>query len=137
MIRGFPHKDKVDDSYFATIAEILVRYPRSVALKCSHPVDGVLKQAGSFLPSVGLVVDWCENATRTLRENAASESRVTAQLQAREEWESNSRKPKQDISKWITYEEHLNAAAEGRTALRPVGASEPGGYLGPASISNI
>lgn|SRR5262245_34098373 len=135
MIRGFPHKDKVDDSYFATIAEILVRYPRSVAVKCSHPVDGVLKQAGSFLPSVGLVVDWCEKATRPLRESAASESRVKAQLQARDEWESNSRKPKQeqDTSKWFTYEEHLKAAAEGRTKLRPIGAFEPGGYLGPTS----
>lgn len=131
MVRGFPHKEKVDDGYFASIAAILVRYPRSVAHKCTHPVDGVIREAGSFLPTVGVVVDWCERATTPLREIAAREARVEAQLKAREEWQANARPQPKPQGRIVNYGEFLKHCEENGLKPRPVGAFEKGGYLGP------
>ena len=50
MIAGFAHKGQADDGYITTIANVLVRYPRSVAIKCAHPIDGVVRQT-KFLPT--------------------------------------------------------------------------------------
>jgi hypothetical protein len=117
MVRGFPHKDKVDDDYFASIASILVRYPRSIAVKCTHPIEGVIREAGSFLPTAGIIVDWCEKAAAPLREEAAREARIEAQLKDREEWKASSRPAQEETRKLITYQEHLDAVARGETQM--------------------
>jgi len=85
MIAGFAHKGQADDGYLATIANILVRYPRSVAIKCAHPIDGVVRQT-KFLPTPSDVIDWCDAAALPLREAADRESRIERQLSARDEW---------------------------------------------------
>ena len=129
MIRGFPHKGQADQNYLASIAEILVRYPRSVAEKCAHPVDGVIRDSGSFLPTIGLVVEWCEKATRPLHEAAVSEARINAQLAARDEWNAKARPMPQRAT--INYEQFLKHCEETGSKPRPIGAFETGGYLGP------
>lgn len=85
MIAGFAHKGQADDGYIATIANVLVRYPRSVAIKCAHPIDGVVRQT-KFLPTPSDVIDWCEAEARPLREAVDRENRIERQLDARDEW---------------------------------------------------
>ena len=129
MLTGYAHKGQADQNYIANFANILTRYPRSVAIKCAHPIDGVVKET-QFLPTPADVIDWCEKAARPLREAAAREARIEAQLKARDEWEASAR-PQPTRAKQITYGEHLELVAKGETKLRPIGAFEPGGYLGP------
>lgn len=85
MIAGFAHKGQADDGYLATIANILVRYPRSVATRCAHPIDGVVRLT-KFLPTPSDVIDWCDAEARPLREAADRECRIERQLNARDEW---------------------------------------------------
>lgn len=128
MLTGYAHKGQADRNYIANFANILTRYPRSVAIKCAHPIDGVVKET-QFLPTPADVIEWCEKAARPLREGAAREARIDAQLKAREEWNAAARAV--PAHKEITYKEHLEMAARGETNPRPIGAFEPGGYLGP------
>lgn len=128
MLTGYAHKGQADQNYIANFANILTRYPRSVAIKCAHPIDGAVKET-QFLPTPADVIDWCEKASRPLREAAAREARIEAQLKAREEWNAAARAV--PARKEITYKEHLELAAQGKTKVRPIGAFEPGGYLGP------
>jgi hypothetical protein len=85
MIAGFAHKGQADDGYIATIANILARYPKSVALKCAHPIDGVARHT-KFLPTPSDVIDWCEAEARPLREAVDREQRIQCQLDVRDEW---------------------------------------------------
>ena len=128
MLTGYAHKGQADQNYIANFANILTRYPRPVAIKCAHPIDGVVKET-QFLPTPADVIEWCERACRPLREEAAREARIDAQLKAREEWNAAARPV--PVRKEITYKEHLELAAQGKTKVRPIGAFEPGGYLGP------
>jgi len=133
MVRGYPYQGKADKDYIGAVAEVLLRYPRKVAVACVHPIDGVARECKDFMPSAPNVIDWCERATRPLRDAVVSEARIEEQLRAREEWKPSSR-PTGEPKNWITYEQHLKAAAEGRTKPRPIGAFETGGYLGPMSL---
>ena len=85
MIAGFAHKGQADDGYITTIANVLVRYPRSIAIRCAHPIDGVVRHT-KFLPTPSDVIEWCEAESRPLREAADRENRVEQQLNARDEW---------------------------------------------------
>jgi len=136
MVRGYPYQGKADKDYIGAVAEVLLRYPRKVAVACVHPIDGVARECKDFMPSAPNVIDWCERATRPLRDAVVSEARIEEQLRAREEWRPSSR-PTAERKNWITYEQHLKAAAEGRTKPRPIGAFETGGYLGPAPLTHL
>jgi len=110
MVRGYPHQGKAGPDYIANLAEVLVRYPRKVAVACAHPIDGVAKECRDYMPNSGNVIDWCERAVRPMREALAREARIEAQLQAREKWISNSRPVKPQPNQ-ITYKEFLELAA--------------------------
>ena len=129
MLTGYAHKGQADQNYIANFANILTRYPRAVAIKCAHPIDGVVKET-QFLPTPADVIDWCEKAARPLREAAAREARIEVQLKAREEWLASARP--QPVRKEITYGEFLAHCERTGAKPRPIGAFEPGGYLGPA-----
>jgi hypothetical protein len=132
MLAGYPHKGQADQDYIANFVDMLLRYPRCIAIACAHPIDGVVKET-KFLPTPPDVIGWCEKHTTPMREAAAREARIDAQLKAREEWDASAR-PVAPRAKQITYGEHLELAAQGKTKLRPIGAFEPGGYLGPIII---
>ena len=129
MLAGYAHKGQADKNYIANFANILTRYPRSVAIKCAHPIDGVVKET-QFLPTPADVIDWCEKAARPLREAAAREARIEAQLKARDEWHSAARP--QPARQEINYQQFLDHCKRTGQNPRPIGAFEPGGYLGTA-----
>ena len=40
MIRGFSHQGQAGKSYIGAIAEILMQYPKQVAIACADPIRG-------------------------------------------------------------------------------------------------
>ena len=105
MIAGFAHKGQADDGYITTIANVLVRYPRSVAIKCAHPIDGLVRRT-KFLPTPSDVIDWCEAAARPLRESADRENRVEQQLKARDAWNAPRTEPRKTAAEiLLSFEE--------------------------------
>lgn len=91
MLSGYPNRPS-GDSYIGAMAALLMRYPRSVALRCADPFNGVARET-KFLPTPADVIGWCERATAPMHEEAAREDRIDAQLAAREEWQSEEKNP--------------------------------------------
>lgn len=91
MIRGYPNK--AQDAYLGAIAETLLHYPKSIALACADPFNGVALQSPEFLPSQSLVIGWCEKRCRLLYEEVAREARIAQQLEDREAWQNGPHPP--------------------------------------------
>lgn len=121
MIRGYGNTAQAGKAYIGAIADLLMQYPRSVALACADPRTGVAITT-KFLPTPGDIVPWCEKASRPLREEAARELRTQDQLVARAEWEAAARPV--DTSQQITYGEFLRMADAGEVKPRPIGRFE-------------
>lgn len=92
MIRGYANSGQAGKSYIGAIAELLMRYPRSVALKCADPFAGVPRET-KFLPTPADVIAWCERQVAPMHEEATREDRVNEQLRAREEWQNEQKDP--------------------------------------------
>jgi hypothetical protein len=92
MIRGYPQK-ACADGYIGAIAETFMHYPKSIALACADPFNGVALQSPEFLPSQSQVIGWCEKRGRLLYEEAAREDRIAQQLEDREAWQNGPRAP--------------------------------------------
>src|SRR5262245_5000966 len=114
-------------TYSAAVAAVLGDgYSREVVEYVTDPRTGIPSKQ-KFLPAVAEVREACDARASHLDRMQRYE-----RLGPAKPYEPTPTKPGQ-----ITYEEHLRAAAEGRTALRPRGAFEPGGYLGPALAPNV
>jgi len=118
-------KDEAHDpqTYSAAIAAVLGDgYSRSIVEYVTDPRTG-LPSRQKFLPTVAEVREACDaRAAHIARMDRYSELKTIP------------RPPPQTICLpgQITYKEHLELAAQGKTKARPIGAFEPGGYLGPA-----
>ena len=121
MIRGYGHTAQAGKSYVGAIAELLMQYPRSVAMACADPRTGVASTT-RFLPTPGDIVPWCEKACRPLHEEGTREHRIDEQLRAREEWNAKARSSR--VANLISYDTFLQLVAEGKTKPRPIGRFE-------------
>jgi hypothetical protein len=121
MIAGFAHKGQADD--ITTIANVLVRYPRSVAIKCAHPIDGVVRQT-KFLPTPSDVIDWCEAAAVPLREAADRENRIEQQLRARDEWNAPRIGPRKTAAEILRMFEEVGFEFGGRKKRTTISRDE-------------
>lgn len=65
MIRGYANKGQADKGYLGAIAEVLTKYPRSIALR-SADINGVPRET-KFLPTPADVIAWCERETAAMR----------------------------------------------------------------------
>jgi hypothetical protein len=84
MLNAYPNaRDGVRDGYMGTIAALLRQYPRSVALRCANPINGVCRET-KFLPTVAEVVAWCEPNTGHMRRTVEYEHRSQEQIRERE-----------------------------------------------------
>src|SRR5581483_1653331 len=92
MIRGYANSGQAGKAYIGAIAELLMHYPSSVALKCADPFAGVSRET-RFLPTPADVIGFCERAAAPLHEEAAREDRVAEQLAERERWLNDERDP--------------------------------------------
>lgn len=93
MIRGYANAGQAGKTYVGAIAELLMQYPRIVALACSDPIKGVVIEC-EFMPTPAKIVAWCENRSWPMHEEAAREERVAAQLDARDEWKNETVSPR-------------------------------------------
>ena len=91
MLNAYPNaRDGVRDGYMGTIAALLCQYPRSVALHCANPINGVCRET-KFLPTVAEVVAWCEPNTGHMRRTVEFEHRSQKQIREREEIEAENK----------------------------------------------
>lgn len=130
MIRGYANRGQADKAYIGAIAQILMHYPRQVALKCADPFNGVVRDT-KFMPTPADVIGWCEKAVAPMHGEAAREDRIKEQLRARDEWKPPQVAAKKYSATEISYKQFLeNCEKDGRKP-RPIGAFEKGGYMGP------
>jgi hypothetical protein len=101
---------------------VLADYPAAIVEYAADPRTGVVSKFPMGLPNVGQIKEYCDGIL-------ARQERIAhyATLGPAKPYEPPPTKPGQ-----ITYREHLELAAQGKTKPRPGGAFEPGGYLGPA-----
>ena len=91
MLNAYPNaRDGIRDGYMGTIAALLCQYPRSVALRCANPINGVCRET-KFLPTVAEVVAWCEPNTGHMRRTVEFEHRSQKQFAEREEIEGENK----------------------------------------------
>ena len=124
MLRGYPNRSQADKSYIGAIGELLMQYPRQVAMRCADPFTGVARET-HFLPTVSDIVAWCERDAVPLHEESAHENRVAEQLRLRDEW-----RPTPPAVHGFSYAEFVKRCETNGQKPGPVGAFERGGYLG-------
>ena len=87
MLQAFPNaRDGLRDGYIGVMAQLLTRYPRMVALRCAHPIDGVIREC-KFLPTVAEAIRWLEREQMPMRNADAWERRSRDQLADRERFD--------------------------------------------------
>lgn len=83
MLDANPYAAKTaSKSYIGTIASLLCQYPRSIAIGCANPIEGVMRES-EFLPSVAKIVSWCETRVDTMRTVVDYDARTKQQLAER------------------------------------------------------
>lgn len=102
MLAAFPNtRDGVRDGYLGVMAQLLTRYPRQTALRCAHPIDGVIRDC-KFLPTVSEAVKWLEREQLPLLNANVRERRDAEQFAQRERDEADAdREPlehRQDVA---------------------------------------
>jgi len=124
-------KDEAHDpqTYSAAVAAVLGDgYSREVVEYVTDPRTGIPSKQ-KFLPAVAEVREALDARASHLDRMQRYE-----RLGPAKPYEPTPTKPGQ-----ITYREHLELAAQGKTKPRPIGAFEPGGYLGtkpPARVGS-
>lgn len=87
MLTAYPNSaSQSSRGYIGALASVLCDYPRSIAIRCCDPRQGVARDT-RFLPTIADIVAFCERETAPLRGTVEREDRyeklAQAQLQAR------------------------------------------------------
>lgn len=122
-IAGCYRRDEAHDpeTFAAGLAVVLADYPAAIVEYAADPRTGVVSKFPMGLPNVGQIKEYCDGIL-------ARQERIAhyASLGPPKRYEPPPLKPGE-----ITHQEHLELSAQGKTKPRPMGAFEPGGYLGP------
>ena len=125
MLNAFPNaRDGVRGGYIGVMAELLTRYPRAVALRCAHPIDGVIREC-KFLPTIAEAVKWLEREQLPYRNAADREHRIAEQLADRHRFDEN------DDREPLEYRKHV--AERVKNELREAGFRFPEDRTTPAN----
>lgn len=66
MLESFPRTNIADgDQYMRGLADSLLTHPRSIAVACAHPVNGLLREI-MFKPTIADVHRWCDRESQWL-----------------------------------------------------------------------
>ena len=126
IIRCYPNGGaNAGDGYIGALAATFAGYPKQVARECANTPRGVVAEC-KFLPTVADVVSWCERHSKSLYGEFDRQRRTEEQISQREEPRA---KPDNGKKKY-SYGEFLEWAKTNNAKPRPIGATEPGGYLG-------
>src|SRR5262245_5509785 len=116
MLAAFPNtRDGVRDGYMGVMAQLLTRYPRQTALRCAHPIDGVIREC-KFLPTVAEAIKWLEREQLPLQRASDWERRSREQLAERD----------REYLQSLSLEERRAFAAQILDQLRERGFKFPG-----------
>ena len=84
IVERYPNGGKdAGKGYIGALAQILARYPASVAQRCAA-LDGVTSTC-EFLPTVANIVAWCDKRTEWLEGDYARQKRIDEQFALRKE----------------------------------------------------
>jgi len=84
MIRGYSNGGAhAGRGYLGAIAEVLMQYPRAIALRAADVNRGVPREC-QFMPTPADVIAWCERHTEAMRQPVESEDRDAAFQRDRE-----------------------------------------------------
>jgi hypothetical protein len=122
-ICGCYRRDEAQDpeAFANALTAVLSEYDSQVVDYVADPRTGVITEFPMGLPNVGQIKELCDKVRHKMHEAAKPITRAIAKP-----YVPPPLKPGQ-----ITYGQFTKLAAEGKTNTRPVGAFEPGGYLGP------
>lgn len=80
----FPNgRTQAGKSYIGGLAAVLMEYPRQVAMRAAGPVHGVARDT-TFLPTVAVLIAWCERETAPMNREYQSAKRAAEQIEHRE-----------------------------------------------------
>jgi hypothetical protein len=115
-------KDEAHDAdlYCAAVASVLADYSREVVERVTDPRTGIAAEM-KFLPAVAEIISFCDRTVKRLELMAKPQLRAVPYVPP-------PIKPGQ-----IDATQFAKLVAEEKIPLRPTGAFEPGGYLGPRS----
>lgn len=85
IVERYPNGGKdAGKGYIGALAQILARYPASVAQRCAS-IDGVTSVC-KFLPTVANIVSWCDKRAEWLQSDFERQQRIDQQLAERAEF---------------------------------------------------
>lgn len=87
MIRGYVNAGNAPKSYIGAMAELLMQYPKIVALACADPFKGVAQEC-KFMPTTADIVAFCDKRAHPMHEQAAREKRIQEQFEALDQWKN-------------------------------------------------
>ncbi len=67
-----------ENGYIGALAQILMAYPRQIALRCADPLRGIARDRPDRAPNVGHVIAWCEQAQAPLHIHLREAEQVAA-----------------------------------------------------------
>lgn len=85
MIAGYANRGQADRAYIGAMAQILMEYPKAVAMACANPIHGVVREC-KFMPTPSDMIGFCEKRTRPICEQVDREVRVKRQIEDVEAW---------------------------------------------------
>jgi hypothetical protein len=122
LLASYPSSTPTDaETYIALVVAVFTQFELRVIDKACSP-SGIPTSIAKFLPTVGEINEWCikrAEAFRILDEHQKTR-RVAAPFV-----------PPPIKSGQISWETFTRLVEEGKTPMRPIGAFERGGYLGP------
>ena len=88
IVSSYNGGKNADAGYIGALAHMLASYPKTVAVRCADPVNGIVRTC-KFLPQPADIVAWCERETEPLRRDNEYGFRVEKQLAERAELEAS------------------------------------------------
>jgi len=92
ILRGYPRD--FPDTYVGALADVLIKYPRTVAVRAVE----IARQCLEFPPSAGKLIQWLELHTAPLHDSYDREVAIERQLEERKAYEARLKKPRPTLA---------------------------------------
>jgi len=113
MLNAFPNaRDGVRGGWVGIMARLLLDYPKSIALRCCDPVNGVVREC-KFLPTVSEAIKWLEREVQPLQKAAQWDKQSRAQLAERERLDQDEKAEPLERRKAVVARINAELAAKG------------------------
>ena len=83
MLAVYPNRAQVGKPYIGAVAELLMKYPKQLALDCMNPVSGVALDS-EFVPTIARIVAWLNRYLHPLEASVKWDERSAEQFAQRD-----------------------------------------------------